>query len=115
MVQIRRVSLRREFPQAGVLVSLRGVGFDGNRFPIHCQLRMRVFEEIQIPVRVLFFPPVRRDDQIFPFVKEISNRDHARLSRFSPDGFEQEDGLCAEFGADPSAGDADEEAVDVHE
>ena len=76
---------------------------------------MRVFEEIQIPVRMFVFSPIRRDDQIFPFVKKIRNRHHTRLSRFSPDGFEQEDGLCVEFTSDPSVCGVDQEGVDVHE
>jgi hypothetical protein len=48
-------------------------------------------------------------------MEEISNWNYARLSRFSPDGFQKENGLCAKFGADPSAADADEEGVEGHE
>lgn len=91
------------------------MGFNGNRFPIHGQLCTRVFEEIQIPVRVFILAPIRPNDQIFPFVEEIRNWYYARLSRFAPNRFEQGDGLRAEFGADPPVGDVDEEGVEVRE
>lgn len=115
VIQIRRMLLRSKVPQADVLVSLCVAGFNGNRFSVHGQLRTRVFEEIQIPIRVFVLSPIRRDDQIFPFVEEIRNWYYARLSRFAPNRFEQGDGLRAEFGADPPIGDVDEEGVEVRE
>ena len=40
------------------IYTMRGVGFNGNRFPVHSQLCTRGLEEIQIPVRILVLAPV---------------------------------------------------------
>ena len=61
------------------------------------------------------FSPIGLDDQIFSFIIEISNWNLAWLARFTSDGFQEENGLCAEFATDPSAADADEEGIDSHE
>ena len=65
-------------------------------------------------IHVLVLAPVGFDDQILPFVKEIRDRNHARLSRFAPDGLKQEDGLCAEPASNPPVREADEEGIEIH-
>lgn len=71
--------------------------------------------QIQIPVGVFVLAPVGGDDQVDAIVEEIGDGNHARLSRLAAGGFEEQDGLFAEPASDPSAAEADEEGVDVHE
>lgn len=47
-------------------------------------------------------------------MEEIRNRDTARLARFSSNCVQDQDGLFAEFAADPSACGADQEGVEFH-
>src|SRR5215208_1700241 len=75
---------------------------------------MRGFQQIQIPVRVVVFAPIGLDDQIFPFMKEISNRDHARLPRLPPNGFQEKNGLRTKLASNPSVRETDQEGIDVH-
>ena len=48
-------------------------------------------------------------------MKEIRDGSHARLSRFAPDRFQQQDGLRAELASDPPVREVKEESVDIHE
>lgn len=61
------------------------------------------------------FSPVRLHDQIFPFVKEIGDRNYARCTRFPTDGFQEKNCLRAEFASNPSLRTAEEEGIDPHE
>src|SRR5215207_4892538 len=63
---------------------------------------MRIFLQIQIPVGLFVFPPIGFDDQILSFMEEIGNGDQARPSRFSPDGFQEQNRLRTKFASDPS-------------